>query len=90
MCSDELPDAVKQQGFKGVQTLPRLLTYEPLTKTLRAYPVTETNTLRGKQVCAQGCGSAAGSRLVEITLSLKHPNMADICHQQRQPCCSTL
>lgn len=50
MCSDELPDPVKRQGFKGVQTLPRQLTYEPLTKTLRAYPVNETAKLRGKQV----------------------------------------
>lgn len=50
MCSDELPDPIKRQGFKGVQTLPRQLTYEPLTKTLRAYPVNETAKLRGKQV----------------------------------------
>jgi hypothetical protein len=50
MCSDELPDIIKRQGFKGVQTMPRQLTYEPLTKTLRAYPVNETSTLRGKQV----------------------------------------
>lgn len=54
MCSDELPVPIKRQGFKGVQTLPRQLTYEPLTKTLRAYPVQETNKLRGKQV---GCGA---------------------------------
>lgn len=51
MCSDEMPGAIKRQGFKGAQTLPRQLTYEPLTKTLRAYPVEETNKLRGKQVC---------------------------------------
>jgi sucrose-6-phosphate hydrolase SacC (GH32 family) len=57
MCSDETPDPIKRQGFKGVQTLPRQLTYEPLTKTLRAYPVAETNKLRGKQVGTVGMHS---------------------------------
>lgn len=56
MCSDELPEAIVRQGFKGVQTLPRQLSYDPLTKTLRAYPVNETNSLRGSQVCVCVCG----------------------------------
>lgn len=54
MCSDETPVATKRQGFKGVQTMPRQLTYEPLTKTLRGYPVKETNTLRGSKVSTAG------------------------------------
>ncbi|WIA23949.1 hypothetical protein OEZ85_013588 [Tetradesmus obliquus] len=49
-CSDQLPDVIARMGFKSAQTLPRVLTYEPLTKTLRAYPVNETALLRGQQV----------------------------------------
>lgn len=39
MCSDELPPVIEKQGFKGALTMPRQLDYEPLTKTLCAYPV---------------------------------------------------
>jgi sucrose-6-phosphate hydrolase SacC (GH32 family) len=41
---------VEKQGFKGALTMPRQLNYEPLTKTLRAYPVKDVEKLRGKQV----------------------------------------
>lgn len=50
MCSDELPEVIKRQGFKGAQTMPRQITYDPITKTMRGYPVREMATLRGKQV----------------------------------------
>jgi hypothetical protein len=50
MCSDEKPASVVRQGFKGAQSMPRQLNYDPLTKTLRAYPVEEMALLRGKQV----------------------------------------
>lgn len=49
-CSDELPPVVEKQGFKGALTMPRQLNYEPLTKTLRAYPVKDVEKLRGQQV----------------------------------------
>lgn len=50
MCVEELPEPIRRQGFKGVQTMPRQLTFEPLTKTLRAYPVKEISSLRGNKV----------------------------------------
>jgi len=50
MCSDELPAAIAKQGFKGAQSMPRKINYEPETKTLRSYPVKEMQQLRGKQV----------------------------------------
>ena len=60
-CSDQLPDVIARMGFKSAQTLPRVLTYEPLTKALSAYPVNETSLLRGQQVrlvgaCCMYCG----------------------------------
>lgn len=51
-CSDELPAVVAKQGFKGALTMPRVLNFDPLTKTLRAYPDEAMHKLRGKQVSA--------------------------------------
>lgn len=72
MCSDELPDIIKRQGFKGVQTLPRQLTYVPLTKTLRAYPVNETSTLRGNQVSDPDIGCVAIMCSSSMCIAMHH------------------
>eukprot|EP00775_Hariotina_reticulata_P005547 gene5547-5783_t len=48
-CSDQLPEVVAKQGFKGAISLPKQLTFNPATKTLRAYPIKEVELLRGKQ-----------------------------------------
>jgi hypothetical protein len=48
-CSDQLPPVIERMGFKGTHTVMRQLSYNKVTKTLRAYPVQELELLRGAQ-----------------------------------------
>ena len=56
-----------RQGFKGVQTLPRQLSYDRSTKTVRAYPIAEIAKLRGRQV-GDGRGGRGAAQLSSDSL----------------------
>ncbi len=49
-CSDEATALTNITGFKSVLNLPRHLTYDRETETMRVYPVVETEQLRNGQV----------------------------------------
>lgn len=53
-CSDQMPPHVVRAGFKGALSLPRQLSYDAASRSLRAYPVAESALLRAAQVCV-GC-----------------------------------
>jgi sucrose-6-phosphate hydrolase SacC (GH32 family) len=51
-CSDEATALTNITGFKSVLNLPRHLTYDRETETMRVYPVVETELLRSGQAYA--------------------------------------
>jgi hypothetical protein len=60
-CSDQLPPVIERMGFKGTQTVVRQLSYDRVTKTLRAYPVREVELLRGAWVSCRQSSVSTGS-----------------------------